>query len=244
MPSAADEDSAPLSRLAELPQHAIEWRPAFRLVASRFPPINLFERVADPADWDALYALESLTNPRLRDQTGEISIVPVEDRVAGPGASVIMAPFTHLHPDGSRFADAAHGAFYAAESLETAIAETRHHRQRFLSATHEPPTEIDLRAYLIDVTARLHDLRGPALRSRFAAVYDPDDYSASQSLARALRGRGADGVCYESVRRGGGECVAVFKPRLLGNVRQGAHLRYRWNGARIDSVYELRQIEV
>ncbi|MFX8668676.1 RES domain-containing protein, partial [Acinetobacter baumannii] len=76
--------------------------------------IHLFERVADPADWDALYWIESLTHPRIRDEVGDIELVPREDRVFGPGATVIMAPFTHLDPAGSRFADGTFGAFYAA----------------------------------------------------------------------------------------------------------------------------------
>jgi RES domain-containing protein len=235
MPSAADAARA-------LPTAGVQWRPGFRLVASRFPPIDLFERVADPADWEALHALESLTNPRVRDATGKISLVPPADRVAGPGATILMAPFTHLNPAGSRFADATHGALYLADTLDTAIAETRHHRERFLRATHEPATEVELRCYLIDLDATLHDLRGRADDARYAAVYAADDYSASQALARALRAAGSDGVIYDSVRRSGAVNVAAFRPRLASNVRQSVHLRYAWNGERITAVYELRLV--
>lgn len=236
MPSAAE-----LARALSVVD--LRWRPGFRLVASRFPPIDLFERVADPADWEALHALESLTNPRLRDAAGDISLVPAADRVAGPGASVLMAPFTHLHPDGSRFADANHGALYVADTLDTAIAETRHHRERFLRATREPATEIELRCYLIDVEGRFHDLRGRGAEARFAAIYDRDDYSASQALARALRERGSDGIAYDSVRRAGAQNLAAFRPRLGSNVRQSVHLRYVWNGERITHVYELKLLD-
>jgi hypothetical protein len=236
MPSAAE-----LART--LPVAELRWRPGFRLVASRFPPIDLFERIADPGDWEALIALESLTNPRLRDAAGEIALVPAADRVSGPGASVIMAPFTHLHPAGSRFADARGGALYVADTLATAIAETRHHRERFLRATREPATEVELRCYLIDVAGRFQDLRGRAADPRFAPVYDRDDYAASQALARALRALAADGIVYDSVRRAGGSSIAAFRPRLASNVRQGAHLRYVWNGERITQVYELRLVD-
>lgn len=109
----------------------VRWQPCFRVISSRFPPIALFERVASAADWDALYWLESLTNSRLRDEVGEIELVPREERVFGPGATVIMAAFTHLNPAGSRFADDTFGAFYAAASLATSIAETRYHRELF-----------------------------------------------------------------------------------------------------------------
>ena len=101
---------------------AVKLAPCHRIVASRLPTIHLFERVADPADWEALYKLESMTNPRIRNEVGELSLVPVADRVSGPNASVIMAPFTHLSPQGTRFTDGHFGAYYAAESLDTAIA--------------------------------------------------------------------------------------------------------------------------
>src|SRR5579872_4684057 len=67
----------------------IAWRPCWRIVPSRFPPIDLFERIAEPGDWDALIALESLTNDRIRDEIGNIALVPPDERISGPGASVI-----------------------------------------------------------------------------------------------------------------------------------------------------------
>ena len=66
-----------------------------RIIPSRYPQINLFEQVSGPQDWEVLYAVESLTNPRLRDQVGDIRLVAPEDRVYGDGASWIMAAFTH-----------------------------------------------------------------------------------------------------------------------------------------------------
>ncbi len=229
------------SLLAEIPERELRWMPAFRLLASRFPPIELFERVAGAQDWEALFALESLTNPRLREQAGNISLVPPQDRVSGPGASVIMAPFTHLNPDGSRFADAHCGALYAADTLETAIAETRHHREIFLRATQQPATEVEMRCYLLDIAGKFRDLRGAD--ARFAEVMSPTSYVASQALARDFRAAGANGVCYDSVRRHGGQCIALFKPRLASHVRQSRHLRYVWNAERINAVYELRLLD-
>ncbi len=167
--------------------------------------------------------------------------MPPEDRVSGPGASIILAPFTHLNPEGSRFADAQHGALYVADTLETAIAETRHHREIFLRATAEPPTEVEMRCYLLDVSGRFHDLRGAG--EPWAEVMSPVSYAASQALASTLRGAASNGICYDSVRRHGGQCLAVFRPRLASHVRQSRHLRYVWNGERISSVYELRLLD-
>ena len=216
----------------------VHWQPCYRIVASRFPPISLFEEVADPADLDAVYAIEAMTNDRLRDEAGDLALVPAEDRVSGPGSSAIMAAFTHLHPEGSRFSDGSFGAFYAARSVTTAVAETRHHRAAFMAFTDEPAQELDMRVYAVDLAADLHDIRG--WRARAPELYDPGSYSASQPLAGRLRAAGSDGIAYGSVRDEAGECVAVFRPRLLSNCRQERHLCYVWDGAAITNVYEKR----
>ena len=123
----------------------LEWKPCWRIIPSRFPPIQLFERVTELQDLEAIFELDALTNPRLRNDVGNIQLVPPQDRISGPGASVIMAAFTHLNPSGSRFSDGSFGVFHAANDLDTAIAETRHHRERFMSATAQPRMELDMR---------------------------------------------------------------------------------------------------
>ncbi len=223
------------------PLAPIAWKPCRRIVSSRFPPIQLFERVTDPQDLEAIFAVDALTNPRLRDEVGDIRLVPPEDRVSGPGASVIMAAFTHLNPSGSRFSDGAYGVFYAANDLDTAIAETRHHRERFMRATGQPRMELDMRVYLVDLEGDLHDLRGQMAVQPL--VYHADNYAAGQHLGRTLRETGSNGIAYDSVRWTGGECAAVFRPPLLSNVRQERHLCYVWNGRRIAAVYEKREID-
>lgn len=224
---------------AEIPRTRIAWSPAYRIIPSRFPPIDLFEKVADPADLEAVFQIEAMTNQRLRDEVGEISLVPPEDRVSGPGTSAIMAAFTHLNPDGARFSDATFGAFYCARSIDTAIAETRYHREQFLTATSEPAQTVDMRVYAVELDASLHDIRDR--QQDLPGAYDPDSYGASQDFARKLRAEGADGIAYSSVRYDGGECAAVFRPRLLRNCRQERHLAYVWDGEAISEIYEKRE---
>jgi hypothetical protein len=219
-------------------QQHVAWRPAWRIVPSRFPPIDLFERIADPADWDALIALESLTNDRIRDEVGNIALVPIAERVSGPGASVIMAAFTHPNPDGSRFSDGSYGVFYAARELATAIAETTYHREAFMRATSQPRMELDMRVYTVDLEGALHDVTGQ--ENALPAIYDLNDYSAGQSLAGRLRTESCDGIVYDSVRHAGGTCAAVFRPRCLSNPRQERHLCYVWDGRAIAFIYEKR----
>lgn len=207
------------------------------MIPSRFPPVGFYDRVADPADLEAVFAVENLTNPRLRQEAGEISLVPQEDRMAGPGASPIMAAFTHLNPEGSRFSDGTYGVYYAARLLDTAIAETRFQRERFLARTRERPIEIEMRTYLADLDAGLHDIRG---RTDFRAVCDPNDYSAGQALSRELKAVNSCGVVYGSVRDPGGECAGVLRPPVLSNCRQGSHFGFLWDGTRISTVIEKR----
>ena len=217
---------------------AIDWRPCYRIVPSRFPPIPLFEAVADPGDLEAVFQIEAMTNDRIREDVGELSLVPDEDRVSGPGTSPIMAAFTHLNPDGNRFSDGSYGVFYASLTIETAVAETSHHRANFMAATDEPAQELGMRVYAVDLEAELHDIRG--MRDVRPDWYDPDYYAASQQLARGLKEAGSDGIVYGSVRDPAGECAAVFRPRLLSNCRQERHLCYVWDGRRIATVYEKR----
>ncbi len=218
----------------------IRWQPCYRIIPSRFPPIQLFERVADPQDLEAVFALEALTNPRLRDEVGDIRLVPPDERISGPGTSIIMAAFTHLNPEGSRFSDGSYGVFYAGRELETAIAETRTHRARFLRATAQGPMELDMRVYAVDLDGDLHDLRGAAAERPL--LYHPDNYGPAQLLARQLRDAGSNGIAYDSVRRAGGSCAAVFRPRLLANARQERHLCYVWSGQEVTTVYEKRAL--
>lgn len=213
----------------------IIWNPSWRLVSSRFPPQGLFDRVTNSEDLEIIFAIESLTNDRLREEIGDISLVPEDDRVSGPGTTPIMAAFTHLNPQGSRFTDGRYGVYYAANNVDTAIAETRYHREKFLASTKEPPIEIDLRSYASNIDGEFHDIRGE--QNKFLDVYDPDNYAHAQALAKQLRDENSNGIAYSSVRDPKGECVAVFRPPILESVVQGAHYCYVWDGSSIANIY-------
>lgn len=216
-----------------VPTAPVDWPDARRIIRSVYPPIDLFEDVADPEDWPLLLAAEAKTNPRLAASIGALDLVPPERRVSGPGASYIMAPFTHVSPDRpTRWSDGRYGVLYAARAFETALAETIHHHERFMRATGEPAGwTSQFRELVLRVRLTAHDLRdGP----RFAAALDPEDYSAAQRLGAALRAGGSDGVVWPSVRDAGGLCVGLFHPDLAQAPVQGRHLDYHWDGARVD----------
>ena len=223
------------------PVRRVQWKPGFRIVPTRFPTVYLFDRVADHEDFEALYALEALTNDRVRDETGQLELVAAEDRIYGPGSGPIMAAFTHMNPQGSRFSDGRYGVFYAARERETAIAETRYHHGRFLAATAEAPMHLPMRLYQVQVDGRLHDLRrpgrDPASIQLDLALHDPDDYGTARAIGGRLQAAGSFGVLYRSVRHADGECVGLFKPRAASDCRHAAHLLYAWDGEQISGVF-------
>jgi hypothetical protein len=217
-----------------------DWDKLYRLVSSHFPPIDLFENVVDPQDLDIVFAIEALTNDRLRDEAGDLALVAVDDRISGVGTSPIMAAFTHIG-SASRFTDgAAFGIYYGAKALNTAFAETIYHREQFLLATNEPDTELTMRCYINKVALPLHDIRGET----FTSLYN-EDYSAPQQLAKALREAGSNGLVYRSVRDVGGECVAAFRPKAVTIPLQGGHYKYIWSGKKqkIEHILEVNLIK-
>src|SRR3546814_3750488 len=109
---------------ADIPISRVDCKGAVRVVRSAFPPIDLFEDIADPADWPLLISAEHKTNPRIMATIGNLDLVPVDRRVGGNGASYLMAPFTHVSTDRpSRFADGSYGVLYVGARFETALFE-------------------------------------------------------------------------------------------------------------------------
>lgn len=224
---------------ATVPVTPVRWPAARRIIRSAYPPIDLFEDIADPADWPLLISAEQKTNPRLMETLGNLDLIPAARRVGGPGSSFLMSPFTQVSPDRpSRFTTGAYGVLYAAERFETALAETVHHHGRFMARTREPPGwTSQFREIVLDIALTAHDLRtDPEL---FRAALDPDDYTAAHALGRALRQAGSDGIVYPSVRAAGGDCVGLFHPDRASGPTQGRHLDYHWDGERVDLYREV-----
>lgn len=181
--------------------------------------------------------MEQATNPRVRDEVGEIALVAPEERVTGPGATFVMASFTHLNPKGSRFSDGSYGVYYAASDLQTAIAETMFHFGQLAEDAKDPPRAEDMRVLVGSVSEAFEDVTALPADER-DRILAPGDYTAGQAFGRAHRDAGAQGVTYPSVRRPEGACIAAFRPRAVGLPVQERHLQYRWNGERADRYFD------
>lgn len=207
--------------------HLLQWARSYRIIRTIYPPVDLFEDIADPADWELLVTAEAKLNPRIRDEVGNLALVPVSRRVNGPTASIAMGAFTHVSRDrDSRFSDGLYGVWYCGDRVEVALAETAYHFQRFMRRTSEPPGDADFRVLTCAVNAEAEDAPDDCLA--------PNGWTEGQRFGRDARARGADGIHYESVRYPAGFAAAIFWPNCLRlPITQNEQLRYRWDGTRM-----------
>lgn len=213
----------------------IAWPVGHRIIRTIYPPVWLFEDIAPAEDWDLIASAEAKTNPRVREEIGDLTLVPRERRVSGPTASLVMAAFTHVSRDRpSRFSDGAYGVWYCGDRFEVALAETAYHFARFMAATQEPAADAQYRELRAAVAGRLRDLR----RGDFAAALAPEDWRAGQGLGRTVKAQGSDGIVYPSVRWPAGQAAALFYPDLVKlPVVQARTLQYHWDGTRMSRYF-------
>ena len=203
-----------------------------RLISSKYSwSGTVLEDVTTTDDLATATALDAATNERVLGETrGLAGISPFELVYGFPNAHIIRAAF--LHPNragGSRFNDTTRGAWYAAEEVETCIAEVSWHRAKRLSDIIDPsePEQMphsDIATYddwQADFHADFHVLE-PA--SNYPECLQPEPvpecYQAPQALARYLLSQRSNGIVYSSVRREGARCLACFRPALVYSPRR------------------------
>lgn len=228
------------SVLDELSQKRFRDKTAYRLVNSKFPPISIFDDVADNAEFEALYRLQAKTNPRLLDEIGHIRIIKPERRPFGiAGCNYALAPFTHINQLGSRFSRGEFGILYAAEAMDTALAESCYHQQRYFQL-QVPALKYDrivMRGLKLKFSGSLFNICSPKI-DRYG-WYDANDYTAARQLGDTIKNADEDGLWYDSVRKPGTSCYALFSPHLIKAVVQTQHYEFVWNGQRIDAIVQL-----
>jgi len=221
--------------MSQLPDLSGEQLQAYRLINSKFPPIALFDDVADAGEFDALYQIQALTNPRLLNEVGSIELIPRDQIPFGiPGCSYATAPFTHVNPDGSRFSDGSFGVLYVADNMETALAEVAYHQNKYWSKVESLSYE---RFVFRGLTCRFNDagIKDASVLAMTDPIYHADDYTHSHQLGKALKSAGSAGLKYGSVRSEGNRCWALMTPVSVASIHQTAHYEMIWNG-RITSV--------
>ena len=219
----------------------VDMTTGFRLVNSRFPPISLFDDVADEAEFELLYELQALTNPRLQTEIGNLSLLRQSEIPFGiTGCSYATSPFTHVNPEGSRFSDGQYGVLYMGDSFTTAVSEVRYHQSAYWQGVQGLDYDrLVFRGLKISVgPISWHDA---TQISASDPIYDPDSYAASREFGRRLYKASSPGLKYHSVRNPGATCWGLFSPRPVKRVIQSAHFEFIWNGSEISSVNRFTQ---
>ena len=225
-----------------------------RLIPSRFSDSGTV--LEDLADSDKmlrdLVLLDGATNDRiLGEQQGLIGISTYELVYGIPNAHIVNAAFTHASETGARFNDHTRGAWYAADELETSLAEVTYHKSRRLMEMVVP--ELPYRRpdkesstyddWLADFRGTFHELKPAA---KFSDCLKPEPvpqcYHSSQLLARTLLEMKSNGLVYPSVRRERSRCLVCFRPALVYHPRRAKRLEIRFKAAATGYEHRVRPV--
>jgi hypothetical protein len=201
----------------------------YRLIPSRFPPVNVYLGLLPDERLEELVAVENLTNPRLRSQE---RIAPTLEGSAADARlqNWNLAPFAYGNPDGALFFGEERPCLEVSLDRQTALAVSVAKRETFLASTREAPIGLDMRLLSTPVDGLFWDLRGLA--------------SPAGGLDKAERRRigasappQAQGLLYRPAERPSGACLAILTGEVLKRSNQSAHFRYVWDGACIVRLY-------
>jgi len=218
--------------LAGLPVATLAEPKTVRLVSTARLRPPVLAGLADTEDELAeLAEIEAATSSRMQAQATGISGLAANELVYDvPHAHFINASFAYAKPrEPNRFNGDRRGAWYAALSVETCLAEITFHMTDFLARTGRFEAVADYAEMFCSVSGEFLDLRPvpghPALSTDKAI-----GYPEGNRLAVEARQAGLNGIIYPSVRQQGGTCFAILRPAAVQSVRQGDVWRLTWKG--------------
>jgi len=190
--------------------------------------------LADVADdeemLDDITLLDGATNERIQTENGgKIGISTLELVYGIPNAHIVNAAFSHTTDTGSRFNDHTRGAWYAADQLDTSLAEVTYHKAKRLADIVVPEQpgarpDKDISTYddwLADFRSTFHRIdRSPEYDEFLHPEPVPQCYSAPQLLAQTLISQNSSGLICPSVRRPDHTCIVCFRPAMVYNPRR------------------------
>lgn len=193
---------------------------------------SVLTRIADDdAHLAAIFDLDHADNDRLQAENNLLAGIGIDELVFGvPQYRMVNAAFCHAAPTGARFNAPDRGAWYAGFDVKTSQAEVAFHKAVELAEVDWWQEIVTYDDYLADFGGAFHDIRG---HKEFADCVAADSYRASQTLGASLLEAGSAGVLYPSVRAATGDCIACFRPAMVGNVRKDATYQFTWDGGQV-----------
>lgn len=175
--------------------------------------------------WRVVESQEQIHSLRWVDSMAEHdvleSLLESSKPPATEGHYLLATPFRYPPlPWGSRFGTRSEPSlFYAAESVQVALAEAAHYRGLFLRSmpprtgarllTHHSSFGIEYQ------TEKGLQLTQPPFDNDAALISDPNSYAYSQVLGAAMRKRNVEAFEYDSARHAGGVCIGIFTPAAI-----------------------------
>jgi len=188
--------------------------------------------------WRVVESQSRVATLKLVDTLDEQAILEAELEGSKPlipitcaGMDYLLAtPFRYApYPRGSRFRRARQpeGCFYAAERVETAVAEEAFYRLLFFldaPTARRPANPQERTAFRVPAgTERAIDITVPPLNADATLWRHPTEYGPCQALADAARAAGLEAIRYLSVRDPGGAAnIALLSPAAFRATRPEA----------------------
>ena len=207
----------------------------YRLIPSRFPPVDVYARLESVDRVKAAQAVEEQTNPRLvaqqRATQGQESGRTAEGRFQNWN----HAPFVYRNPEGSYFLNRSYGVMEVVGDKRSALGFYLRRREVFLRRTEEPPMGLDMRM--------LHtDIRGEFIN--LTSLTSSMSREERWRIGQQLYDNNAQGVVFQRAGFPGAMFLSVFDRSTLKPSVQGTHYRFTWDGECIHTVYDFNSGEV
>ncbi len=203
----------------------------FRLIPSRFPPVDLYERFGSVELAEAAKKIDSRTNPRL-EYLKRAGIPASEAEQRSPRyQSWNLAPFAYPNPEGTFLTPPFIGVMELQTTKRDAIAVAILRREEFLSRTSEPPLDLDMRALSLHLSGGFVDLGNSMAQDSPHNRWEKGKYIAEMPDV-------AGAVFFHPIAKSV-RTLALLNQDFIKHLSvQGAHFRFVWDGKKIRSVYD------
>jgi hypothetical protein len=199
-----------------------------RLIPSRFPPVDVYQRLGSMELAAVAKEIEDKTNPRLKAKSwmvGKAGVTEASPRVQNWN----HAPFAYRNPEGSTWLNPGYGALEMVDGERAALAWALRRREIFLARTQEPPMGLDMRMLVTPINGAFDDLR-----DRPASMTEKERWAVGDALYK----QGSKGVIFTPTEHPRVRAITVFNAEVLGSSAQAAHYRFLWDGVAISTIYD------